>query len=182
MTDGKADVMRKEKLICCMVSVVLAGCASAPVGPRVAVMPAPGKPFDQFMVEEQICRHYAEQSVGQPANDAAAQNFAGGAFLGTVIGAAVGAFAGGEKGAAIGAAAGLAAGSAAGSSQSARAAWDAQRLYDIAYQQCMYAKGNQVPGYAIQQTPPVSGAETPALYPPKPMQFPYTSPPSAVER
>ncbi|MHB1619506.1 MAG: hypothetical protein ACYCTY_05910 [Sulfuricella sp.] len=28
--------------------VALAGCASTPVGPSVAVMPGPGKPFDQF--------------------------------------------------------------------------------------------------------------------------------------
>jgi hypothetical protein len=28
---------------------------------------------------------------------------------------------------------------------------EVQRRYDIAYQQCMYSKGNQVPGYAIQK-------------------------------
>jgi hypothetical protein len=28
---------------------------------------------------------------------------------------------------------------------------EVQRRYDIAYQQCMYAKGHQVPGYSIQK-------------------------------
>lgn len=171
--------MRKEILLFGMTLVTLAGCATAPSGPHVAVMPAPGKPFEQFMVEEQICRRYAEQSIGQPANDAAAQSFAGGALLGTVIGAAVGALAGGEKGAAIGAAAGLVVGSAAGSNQSAYAARDAQRLYDIAYQQCMYTKGNQIPGYAVQNVPTAPIMESPAHQPPPPKAapFPYTSSP-----
>jgi hypothetical protein len=29
-----------------------------------------------------------------------------------------------------------------------------QRRYDIAYQQCMYAKGNQLPGQAVRQNIP----------------------------
>jgi hypothetical protein len=28
---------------------------------------------------------------------------------------------------------------------------EVQRRYDIAYQQCMYSKGHQVPGYSIQK-------------------------------
>lgn len=146
--------MWKNILVIAIVLAALAGCATAPIGPRVAVMPAPGKPFDLFAQEEQTCRRYAEQSVGQPPNDVAAQNFVGSAAVGTVIGAAIGALAGGQRGAAVGAATGLAFGSASGSSESAYAARDAQRLYDIAYQQCMYSKGNQVPGYAIQRFPP----------------------------
>ena len=35
----------------------------------------------------------------------------------------------------------------AGPSETAYGAgWEVQRQYDIAYQQCMYAKGNQLPG------------------------------------
>jgi hypothetical protein len=47
-------------------------------------------------------------------------------------------------------------GAAAGSDQSVAASWSAQRRYDIAYQQCMYAKGNHVPayGYRLESPPP----------------------------
>ena len=33
------------------------------LGPSIAVMPAPGKPFDLFVGEEALCRRYAEQQV-----------------------------------------------------------------------------------------------------------------------
>ena len=49
------------------VTSLLAGCASAPLAPRVAVMPAPGKSFEQFVAEERLCRQWAEQSVGLSA-------------------------------------------------------------------------------------------------------------------
>jgi len=46
-----------------------------------------------------------------------------------------------------------------------------QRWYDIAYLQCMYAKGNQIPGVAPGAPPPPSGAPvTPG--PPPPTQAP----------
>lgn len=137
--------------------VVLAGCATAPTGPRVAVMPAPGKPFELFVAEEQTCRNYAQQSIGQSRNDAAAQNFAGAAAVGTAVGAAAGALSGGQGSAGGGAAVGLVAGSMVGAGESANASRDAQRRYDIAYEQCMYAKGNQIPG-----------APQPTYYPPPP--------------
>lgn len=131
--------------------LVLAGCATAPSGPRVAVMPAPGKPFEIFVEEDQICRNYAQQSIGQSRNEAATQNFAGAAAVGTAIGAAAGALGGGRDSAGGGAAAGLVAGSMVGAGESANASRDAQRRYDIAYEQCMYAKGNQLPGMPPQR-------------------------------
>lgn len=125
---------------------VLAGCASAPTGPRVAVMPAPGKPFELFVSEDQTCRSFAQQSIGESRDETAAQNFAGAAAVGTAVGAAAGALSGGQSGAGSGAAVGMVAGSMVGAGQGANASWDAQRRYDIAYEQCMYAKGNQLPG------------------------------------
>jgi len=139
------------------VAAFFAGCATAPTGPRVAVMPAPGKPFEVFMADEQVCRNYAQQAVGQTRDDAAAQNFAGAAALGTAVGATAGALTGGHDSAAGGAAAGLVAGSMIGAGESANASRDAQRRYDIAYEQCMYAKGNQIPG-----------VPQPRYYPPPP--------------
>lgn len=136
---------------------VLAGCASnAPVGPRVAVMPAPGKPFEQFADEERYCRSYAQQSVGgrTPA-EASGQSIAGSAVVGTVIGAAAGSALGGRHGTATGAGMGLITGTAIGANQGAMGAADTQRAYDIAYQQCMYAKGNQLPQAYQRQVRPV---------------------------
>lgn len=151
--------MRKI-LACSALAVALAGCATAPTGPRVAVMPAPGKPFEVFVADDQLCRNYAQQSIGQSRNEAAARNFAGAAAVGTAVGAAAGALSGGgHESAGGGAAAGLVAGSMVGAGQSASATGDAQRRYDIAYEQCMYAKGNQLPGYVAPQRP---------YYPPPP--------------
>jgi hypothetical protein len=136
-----------QKILACFtLMAVLSGCASAPTGPRVAVMPAPGKPFELFAEEDRYCRNYADQSIGQSRNDAAAKNFVGAVVVGTAIGAAAGALSGGDHGS--GATTGMLAGSMIGAGESANASGDAQRRYDIAYEQCMYAKGNQIPGYA----------------------------------
>ena len=37
--------------------------------------------------------------------------------------------------------------------------WMIQRRYDIAYQQCMYTRGNQIPG--VSAPPPVAGQRVP---------------------
>ncbi|HMW53536.1 MAG TPA: FAD-dependent oxidoreductase, partial [Rhodocyclaceae bacterium] len=53
-------------------------------------------------------------------------------------------------------------GTAAGASDARYAGADAQRRYDIAYQQCMYAKGNQLPGaYGYGSYRPASPYGTP---------------------
>ncbi|HLY97035.1 MAG: hypothetical protein ACM3W8_03715 [Sideroxydans sp.] len=142
-------------LACSVLAIILSGCATAPTGPRVAVMPAPGKPFEVFVAEDNLCRRYAEQSIGQSRNKAAAENFAGAAAVGTAVGAAAGSLSGGEGSTGGGAATGLVVGSMIGAGESANASGDAQRRYDIAYEQCMYAKGNQIPG-----------APQPRYYPP----------------
>jgi hypothetical protein len=134
------------------VLLLFAGCmTSVPMGPRVAVMPAPGKPFEVFVAEERTCRQYAEQSIGSTPNEVASQNAVATTAAGVAIGTAAGALLGGREGAPTGAAVGLIAGSSAGLDQAAYASRDTQWRYDIAYQQCMYAKGNQVPGYHLQR-------------------------------
>lgn len=154
---------------------VLAGCATVPTGPSVAVMPAPGKPFDQFAAEDRECRQYAQQSIGttagQAANDAQMKSIA----AGTAIGAVAGAVAGGHHDAGTGAAVGMVTGAAVGSGEAGYSGREAQRRYDIAYEQCMYAKGNQLPqapGYQprIIYTQPPAPAVVPAqpYYPPPP--------------
>ena len=126
---------------------LLAACTTLPTGPTVAVMPAPGKPFEVFAQEEQQCRAYAASSSGVSNNEASNTNLAANMALGTVVGAAAGALIGGNhQGAGVGAGVGLLAGTAAGGSNGAYAGYDAQTRYNISYQQCMYAKGNQLPG------------------------------------
>lgn len=143
-------------IIYCAALFIFSGCmTNMPMGPRVAVMPAPGKPFDVFMSEENMCRQYAEQSIGLSPNDVASKNAVATTAAGVVVGTTIGALAGGHRSAPIGAAVGLIAGSSAGADQAASASRDAQWRYDVAYEQCMYAKGNQVPGYQFQrQIPP----------------------------
>ncbi|QDX82864.1 hypothetical protein B9N43_05810 [Denitratisoma sp. DHT3] len=146
-------------------ALLLAACATAPVGPRVAVMPAPGKPFEVFVEEDRICRQWADQSLGVDATDAANRAWVGTTAVGTAVGAVAGAAVGGRDSAGAGAAMGTVMGAAAGSDRSAATSYDLQRRYDIAYQQCMYAKGNQIPGYRTQ---PAAGTAAPPPPPPPP--------------
>lgn len=144
-------------------SMLLAGCAQMPTGPSIAVMPGPNKPFDVFMQDDQLCRGWAAHSIGIPGHDAAAERMLASTVTGAAIGAVAGAVAGGDRGAGTGAAIGTLIGATAGANQSAATAFDAQRRYDIAYQQCMYSKGNQVPthAYGAYYYPPRSSVPPP---------------------
>ena len=132
--------------------LILSGCATMPTGPSVMVLPPEGKSFDQFRIDDAICRQYAYEQVGGVAGQQAAQNSAvTSAVVGTALGAAAGAAIGSASGnvgagAAIGAGSGLLLGSAVGSGYASGSYYENQRRYDNAYLQCMYAKGNQIPG------------------------------------
>jgi len=151
---------------------ILAGCASIPNGPSVAVMPAPGKPFDLFVAEDRECRQFAQQSIGTSASQAATDAEVKSIAIGTAIGAVAGAIGGGHEGAGTGAAIGLLSGAAIGSGEAHYSGYEAQRRYDIAYEQCMYAKGNQLPQASryqpriIYSQPPAPPAPAPSYYPP----------------
>jgi hypothetical protein len=134
-----------------LVLLVLGGCATVPSGPSVMVLPAPGKPFDQFQAEDARCKWWAGQQIGLTPQETVNQNAATGAVLGTLMGAGLGAAIGAASGnpgtgAAIGAGSGLVGGALTGANSGQVYGWEAQRRYDIAYQQCMYAMGNQIPG------------------------------------
>ena len=130
-----------------------AGCATTPTGPMVRVMPVPNKPFEVFAQEQTDCEHYASDQVAGGAQ--AANNRALGATaLGAVLGLGVGAATGSGRAATVGAATGGAIGAAVGENQSSYAGYSLQRRYDIAYSQCMYAKGNFVPGMMAAAPPP----------------------------
>lgn len=142
------------------VLALLGGCVSQPIGPTVTVLPAPGKPFDMFTEDDAYCRDFARLQVAGAADQANSQ-VVGSAIIGTLLGAGLGAAVGGGQGAAIGAATGTVIGTGAGSSGGAWAQMTVQQRYNVAYMQCMYAKGNQVPGYPVVAT--VSPPPPPAL-------------------
>lgn len=126
--------------------LVLNSCATVPSGPSVLILPGTGKNFDQFRNDDAVCRQFASlQAEGRTPAQAAAASGVGSAVTGAALGAATGAAIGGGEGAAIGAGVGLGAGGLVGTGAAARSADIAQERYDIAYIQCMYAKGNRVP-------------------------------------
>ncbi len=153
---------------------VLSACAVVPHGPGVMVWPAPGKPFEVFQADEAGCRQYARAQIGVAPEEAATQSAVASATVGTVVGAAAGAVIGAATGhpgagAAIGAGSGLVLGSASGVQASAASGATLQSRYDMAYLQCMYAKGNQVPGVAAPRVSrPAPPPPPPGLPPPPP--------------
>jgi len=155
-------------IISTLALLALSGCATLPTGPSVRVLPGTGKTFEEFQVDDAVCRQWAGQSVGITPQQAINQNTASGAVVGTALGATVGALLGAATGhpgtgAAIGAGSGLLMGTASGANAANLSAWEAQRLYDNTYVQCMYAKGNQVPGtksyYRMKTTTPPPPAD-----------------------
>jgi len=146
--------MMKAKLLASITAVVLlGGCVQQPPGPTVAVMPAPYKPFEVFQQDQAICMAYGNQMTNGQAQAANTQSV-GTAAVGTVLGAGLGAAIGGGTGAAIGAASGALGGTVVAAGPANSAQGSLQQRYDIAYLQCMYAKGNQVPGFAAPGAPP----------------------------
>jgi len=127
----------------------LTACVSAPTGPTVAVMPRQGKPFEVFQQEDQVCRQFAANAV-KDTGDAAFKEGVTSAAVAAALGAAAGAVIGGgsHTGVGTGAGVGLLGGSAIGAMNASGKQNQAQTQYNIAYQQCMYSKGNQVPSYA----------------------------------
>ncbi|MEN6508273.1 MAG: glycine zipper family protein [Smithella sp.] len=154
--------MRFLNVVSFIVTVLLlfTGCATAPLGPTIQVMPAPGKPFAKFQTESEECQSWAFQKIGgQEAVDRINANAVLYGIIGGAIGAGIGALTGASwehghrssgwhaaHGAALGAGIGTAAGAAHGATASAYSSQQLQMIYDDAYAQCMYSKGNQVPG------------------------------------
>ena len=165
------------KLSAPLLALALAACVSVPTGPAVMVLPGTGKNFDEFRFDDGTCRQFAyDQIGGQTAARAQENSAVTSAVVGTVIGAAAGAAIGGNSaGAATGAGVGLLGGSMAGAGAAQSSAYGAQRRYDIAYQQCMYAKGHRVPVAGRFSQSPSGPPRT--NYPPPPPPPPNQPPP-----
>jgi len=184
----------KGIILLLLAAVALSACAAFPTGPSVLVWPDPGKPFEVFQSDDAICRQWASQQVGAKPGESAGKTFISAAAIGTILGVGLGAAIGaatGQFGAGlgIGAASGAIVGTTAGIGPSAGAGREVQRRYDNAYLQCMYAKGNQVPGAvrtyrrAVPPPPPPPGYAPPpsSAYPPPPAGT-YPPPPSGAYR
>jgi hypothetical protein len=164
-----------KTLVAYLALLVLAGCATLPAGPSVLVLPAPGKPFEVFQADDIACRQWANYQIGISPGEAATKSTVSGAAVGTVVGAAAGAAIGAAAGnagtgAAIGAGSGLLLGTATGASAGQYSGYEAQRRYDHAYIQCMYAKGNQVPGVVTHRERRTAPPPPPPDYKPAPAQ------------
>jgi hypothetical protein len=171
----------KGSLLSLLGVVALTACATVPLGPTVMVWPGPGKPFEVFQSDDAVCRQWASWQVGTQGSERANQTLASGAAVGAILGAGMGMAFGGASGnvgagLGIGAASGALMGAAVASGPAYGAQWEAQRRYDNAYMQCMYARGNQVPGMArpyrraVPPPPPPPGYISPpsSAYPPPP--------------
>lgn len=140
---------RYSKVFLATAILVIAGCASLPNGPSVMVLPGTGMSFNQFRNDDVICQQYASFQVGGTTpNQAGVNSGVTSAAVGTALGAAAGAAIGGGSGAA------------------SSSMYEAQQRFDVAYIQCMYAKGHQVPvsgqfSGAPQQQPVAPAANIP---------------------
>lgn len=189
--------MKRMRLLVILTAVlVLGACVTMPTGPSVMVLPSAGKTFEVFQSEDLACRNWAALQTGAPPAGVVNQNLTGGAAIGALMGAGLGAAIGAASGnagagAAIGAGSGLIGGAAVASGPAYYAGWEVQLRYDNAYQQCMYAKGNQIPGVlsasrssAFTPPPPPPGYYSGSAYPPPPPSGTYSGstypPPSGV--
>jgi len=147
----------------------IGGCAVTPTGPNVMVLPGSGMSFEQFQVDDGVCRQFAlgqveGRSMSAAAQESAATSAAIGAAVGALAGVAIG---GNSRGAAVGAGSGLLLGTAVGSDSARASSGGTQRQYDNAYIQCMYAKGHRVP-VPGNLTNSASRRASPAMPPPPP--------------
>ncbi|MDP1525208.1 MAG: YMGG-like glycine zipper-containing protein [Rhodocyclaceae bacterium] len=163
-----------KKISVIVLAMLLGACATVPTGPDVMALPGTGRTFDEFRADDLACRDYAFQQIGgkaraEEANNESLRNVA----IGTAIGAVAGAVIGGRDGAAIGGGSGMIIGSVAGSESARSGSFGSQRRYDMAYAQCMYAKGHRVPvsGNYTTTSPaanPVTSIPPPPGNPPPP--------------
>ena len=144
-------------LLLLTMAVVLTGCAVTPTTPTVIVLPGSQKTQSQFQIDAAACQQQAQNLVApmaQAANNQAATNV----VVGTAIGAAAGALLGqGSYNpgavAAWGAGTGMLVGSAAAGGASQVSSLTLQQQFNIAYVQCMYQAGHQVPGQPASRRP-----------------------------
>ena len=140
------------------VGLLAAACATGSTGPSVMVLPGQGKNFEAFQVDDAVCRQVAAQQSGTTTERASERSAVSAAATGTALGAGAGDPA---IGAAVGAGTGSLGGTAVGVNRADAATTTVQLRYDVAYTQCMYAKGNQIPVTRGSIPPPPAGVPPP---------------------
>ena len=149
--EGSDTVRMTYAAIAAAALLVLAGCAQTPTNATIAVSPGPAKSFEAFQADQGYCRQFAQAQVAglaEQANRTTMIGAGGGALGGAALGAAGGAIGGNAgAGAAIGALAGVALGTAGGAYASSQQQAATQGQFNTAYAQCMYSRGNDVPGF-----------------------------------
>src|SRR3954468_6786189 len=172
--------MKMKKALCLIPVAFLAACAAPmPSGPGVMVLPGSGNNFDQFRFDDYECRQYASSQIDGKTPDQAASDAGGrSAALGAVVGGLAGAALGGNTSSAVaGAALGTAGGAIAGTGAGSQSGRTLQQRYDVGYQQCMYAKGHQIPMASRYDGHIRSAAPRPSAVPPPPPPPPSSPPP-----
>jgi len=173
-------MLRGKEITALAAALTLGACAVAPpTGPTVMALPAKDKSFEAFQQDDMTCRQYAAVQTGgvsptEAANQSAISSAAIGTVLGAAAGAAIGAAAGNPAmGAAIGAGSGLFLGGASGVGAAGYSATALQQRYDMAYVQCMYAKGESVPTETSGPVAAVGGYPYAGYTYPYPYGYPY---------
>jgi len=159
-----------QRLSTLLMIFLLTACANIPTGPSVMALPGSGKNFDQFRSDDYQCKQYAHEQIGgTTAQQASRTSGIESAAVGAGLGAAAGALIGGGEGAAIGAGTGLLVGGLAGTDTARTSGYASQKHFDIAYIQCMYAKGHRVPvlGKFTNDTPRHSNSSRNTLVSPR---------------
>ena len=176
---------RIRMILAAGLALALGACATAPTAPSVMVLPGSQKSTEQFQVDSGACQQQAQALL---ANDAQAANNQAmtSAAIGAVVGAAAGALMGQgsynpSAAAGWGAGTGLLIGSTVGGGNSQVSSYSLQQRFDIAYMQCMYLRGNQVPGqvsYRRQAPAQPYARQPPRNYPPPNYPPPNQPPPN----
>jgi hypothetical protein len=139
---------RTRIVMALLAAVVPGGCATPPMGPSASpmarVLPAPARSFEEFAMDQGVCKQFASGEVAGGATVSNLKQF-GAAAVGTALGAGLGAAVRGGRGAEIGGGFAALAGGLMAANGSARDQGGLQARYDVAYTQCMAAKGNRVP-------------------------------------
>ena len=136
---------RKKSLLAAPLILVLGACTTIPDGPSVMVLPGSGKTFAMFQADDIECQRFALNRIGKTPDQLATESGLKTAALGAAMGAVAGAAVDGSGGAAVGAGLGAAFGGLTGAASSSGTGDMAQRRFDHAYMQCMFALGHRIP-------------------------------------